>query len=293
MRIEKFVSSMLPSLEKNQIRDDLRMLKEEISGITLPAYKQAVPAFKKQSFTARFTKDLDSLAKSRVHNYKDNYIVTVERALKASLDNLTLVDEYIEKEFSADLMRDAMDYLKTNLLQYKSMMRFLAAYSRRLLLITYTLETNPTADDLSKGSSRDLQWLEKGRDAFLVSLNAALTNEREIKDKLEDIPNVIVSPETVEVTQRTVGLTKTDPFQAGLIPFVINPIYHVRMRIAEWQVRRYELAKEEMVAAELKLLMLKESRSGKKDAGLERKIEVYDDRVQKLRRKILEMESND
>jgi hypothetical protein len=135
--------------------------------------------------------------------------------------------------------------------------------------------------------------LEKGRDAFLVSLNAALTNEREIKDKLEDIPNVIVSPETVEVTQRTVGLTKTDPFQAGLIPFVINPIYHVRMRIAEWQVRRYELAKEEMVAAELKLLMLKESRSGKKDAGLERKIEVYDDRVQKLRRKILEMESND
>lgn len=83
-----------------------------------------------------------------------------------------------------------------------------------------------------------------------------------------------------------------DPYHFGLIPIKMNPIYHIRMAIAEWQVARYNAAIEEKRALEYRLLALKASSDGKKDAKLEEAIEYSEARLAKLNYKLATMEED-
>lgn len=293
MKIEQFVNSMLPSLDKANIREDLRLIREEVVNTTLPAYKSAVDAFKRTDFTADFTKKFNSRAGDRVDQFKGNYVETTFKAIEMSLKNIDALAEMIEKNFSSDILRDGMDYVKANMMQYKGMIVFMSQYARRLLLITYALETNPDAEKLSKGNSRDLQWLYKNQDAYFVCLNAALTKTKEVEEKFAEVPDILVKPENTETAVKTVGIARLDPFKAGLIPLALNPLYHIRMAWTDYQVKRYKLAKEELQNLELRLMLMKESREGKKDAKLERSIDHTEDRVAKLRYKLNKMEEGD
>lgn len=293
MKIENFVNSLLPSMEKTRIRDELRQLREVIGSINVPAFKEAEKIFSKQAFVSDFAKDFDKTANRRVDAFDKNYVKTTYQALKMSLDSLDFISEQIEAKFSNDVMRDAMDYVNANLLQYSEMLSFLASYSRRLLLLTYALETNPAVEELSKGSSRDLAWLSKHKNAFMVCLNAALMKRKVIEDKIEDVPDFLVDPDQAQVVQETAGISKVDPFKAGLIPYSINPIYHLRIKVSEWQVNRYKLAKEEKQAIELHLLHLKETQAKNPNAKTERAIEYTEDRVNKMRYKLMKLEGRD
>ena len=73
---------------------------------------------------------------------------------------------------------------------------------------------------------------------------------------------------------------------------MLNPIYHIRIRIAEWQAAKYQEAKEERSMVELRLLSLKELKSGKDNARLEQQIEYNQERLSKLTAKIGRMEEN-
>jgi hypothetical protein len=293
MKYQNFVQSMLPNLEKSQVKEELRLLREELVNITTPAYKQAAPAFKRQAFTAKFTKEIDQLASTRVNEYKENYVETTLKALEMAVEATDTLDRLVEDRFASDVVKAAMDYNKTSILQYAEMLTFLSRYARRLLIMTYTLETNPNVEALSKGNSRDLGWLHKHKDAYMVCLNAALTRAKEVETKLEEVPEILVKEENRDVAVKTVGLAKLDPFGVGIIPTFLNPIYHIRMSWTRYQVSRYKLAKEELEQLELRLMLLKDSRSGKKDAKLEQSIEYNEERVEKLRYKVYRMEETD
>ncbi|MOA51277.1 hypothetical protein D3C78_1744100 [compost metagenome] len=98
---------------------------------------------------------------------------------------------------------------------------------------------------------------------------------------------MVVAPDDVSTVEATVGATKTDPFHFGIIPVRLNPIYYVRMAIAEWQVNRYKAAVEEKRALEYRLLVLKD---GSKDAKIEQEIVYTEGRLQKLNKKLNDME---
>ena len=99
-----------------------------------------------------------------------------------------------------------------------------------------------------------------------------------------------VNADSIANTNSIIGANRTDPFQFGLIPIVLNPIYHVRMAIADWQVTRYKAAQEEKRMLEFKLLKLKLAQTGKKDARLDEQIEYTAGRLDKLNYKLKTME---
>ena len=62
------------------------------------------------------------------------------------------------------------------------------------------------------------------------------------------------------------------------------------MAVAEWQVNRYKAALEEKRALEYRLLALKEEREP--DARLQQEIAYTEGRLQKLNKKVIDMESD-
>ena len=131
-------------------------------------------------------------------------------------------------------------------------------------------------------SAGELGWLKAGRDAFINGINVIALPKKEIETKFKEIPNVLVNAESIETSQQLLGKDKTDPFQMRFIPLVLNPIYHVRIRVAEYQAAKYREAKEERGILELRIMLLKEQRSGRENAKIEKQIEYNEGRLQKL-----------
>jgi len=292
MKIINFLPSLLPLTNKTTVTEDIRILREELHAETLPAYKNAVEAFKRTPFVADFTKQFDQIARKRVDNYKDNYIATIDLALNRALKNLDTISKLVDEQFNEDILRDAMTYTRTNLLQYIEMVSFICSYSRRLLLLTYSTEADPKGIvSVTPSATRDINWLLQNQDVFLLALNAASLKPKELDEKFESIPDMTATIDGDASAQAVVGSARLDPFGFRLIPYKLNPIYHIKMAITSWQVSRHKLSKEEKTTLELRLLHLKMSRDGTKDARLERNIEYNEERIADLRYKINKLET--
>ncbi len=77
------------------------------------------------------------------------------------------------------------------------------------------------------------------------------------------------------------------PIMAG---FVGNPIYHIRLAVADWQIASYNKRKEDKKTLELKLLYLKSISNNEENPKLEKQIQFYEKRVAKLAYNINQIE---
>jgi hypothetical protein len=290
MKIENYVRSVLPSMEKVQIKEDLRNLKEELDGKSIPPFVSAVDYFgKSYTFKSRDILALQKIVDRRVNTRHNNLVQLAHAALEQSSKNVGTVIDMVEAHYSNDVVRDGMTYLKVSINQYIESMSFMSIYARRLLLVIYGLEGMGNTGSIDKALSRDLRWIEKRFNDFLVCVKANLKSEKVLKKEMAAIPDMQVKPEAIAIVRENVGADKIDPNNFGFISAALNPIYHIRMAWTKWQIHRLRLAEEEKELLEFKLAQLRNDAAGKKDARLEEIIERYEGRVQKLQFETEEM----
>jgi hypothetical protein len=296
MQIAKLVQSLLPTFTKNRILEDITMLREELKANTLGPFKTAVSDFGTRKWASTYAKSFEKAFEDAYRNrYTGNYIKPINDTLLNIVENLDSVSRMVDLQFGNDVMRDAMNALGINLIQWVETAQFFVKYSRRLLVCTLTAEVNSSEKDKSEFEGlvdAEVQWLAVNRDNYLSALNIMAVRKAELEKKLEEVPNVVVNEQTIGTLSETVGTSKLDPMNFGLIPVALNPIYHIRMAVAEWQVARFNSAQAERKMLEFRILQLKQSSSGKRDARLEEEIVYNQGRLDKLNYKLNEMESN-
>lgn len=297
MEFKKYIRSLLPSFEKARVMEDIRLMREELLSNTLPPYENAARAFGKRKFEAKqiqdFEKEFSKAVKTKV---RGNFIAVSAEALKEAKASLDVLEQLADEYYAEDIFKNGLTFLKANLLQYLEAISFAMRYSRKLLLWTYASETNVLENNTDKigqelnGPERD--WLGKHAETYFRVINILLTNNpKGIEKALTEIPDIVIEENNVDVVKRTVGMTKLDPFRLGLIPLAINPIYHVRMAIADWQVARVKAAQEEKRVLEYRLLHLKELDKGNTaDAKLQENIEYTESRLEKLNYRLAKLE---
>lgn len=292
--IGRYVSSLLPSFEKSRIEEDIRVLKEELTDNTLPPYQASSEHFKSGSFHSKETKQFDQMFSKSVkieRSFQGLYPVTIFHILSNSLETLNLLEGQLDKYFGRDVASGAMTYSRANFLRLIELIGFTSKYSRRLLLWTYNEEKKAHGRTIGQPFTKaEYDWLFNNRHAFLTGMNILAKKPKELLGVLANIPDMIVVPEETDVAEQTVGSQKLDPLKMGIIPIVLNPVYHIGMAIAEFQVARYKAGVEERRSLEYRLLALKELTDGKEDARLEQQIEYTENRIKKLNHKLAKME---
>ena len=116
--------------------------------------------------------------------------------------------------------------------------------------------------------------------------------KKTVEDRFDSIPEIGANDDAIQMANATAEPLDLDPFAFGLIPLGLNPIYHVRLAISEWQAKRYRTAEEESRMLEFRLLQLQEIAKGNKDAALQQQIEYNQNRLNKLRYSLKEMEED-
>lgn len=295
MDIAKYLQSIIPAFSRDQVQEDLEDIAKEIDTHVLPIYVTANNELGSgKLLSANATSFEDIFEKNVSFKYKGNHISAIYESMKNAKELTKLLQRLVDENFAIDITKAGFDLLRTNIMQLTEILSFTVRYARRHLNYIVLSEMGQYKDlkieDYFTAGERD--WIKNGRMAFIKGIDIIHKPAGEIETKLKTIPSVLVTPETVNTTHGVFGKDKTDPLDLRFIPIVLNPIYHIRIRIAEWQAAKYQEAKEERSMVELRLLSLKELKSGKDNARLEQQIEYNQERLSKLTAKIGRMEEN-
>ncbi|MAP22772.1 MAG: hypothetical protein CL582_17735 [Alteromonadaceae bacterium] len=296
MKIAKYVNSLLPRFDRGDLLRNLEGLEKELSEYTLPSYADAAPLLADFEFKDDMVKDFQrAFEKSVDTRLRGNHIEVTHFLLKKVHKNVGVTKRLTEKFFSRDIVKSSLTYGKAQLLQVAEAYDFINRYARKWLIYTLGVETQMYRQNSMVGKEMtpaEIKWLEANGRLFLDLINRLAVDSKELESAIEGIPDIEIDEETVDAVIANTGATKLDPMRVGVHGVILNPVYHIRMAIAEWQVSRYEAAKEERKMLEYQILDLQHAKDGKNDPKIEKAIEYTRDRITKLNRKIAKMEES-
>ena len=295
MSIFNYVQSLIP-ITKGRVLEDISKLREELRDYNEENYVSAAEHFKKFSLKNRVTKGFnDDYQRIYRKAGRTSYIAGVNNVTKNSIAVLDVLDDLVDEKYGNSITGSGLTYLKANVLRHIEAVGFFAKYSRALLLYTYAAETsertkegkNTTGDFLSKP---EREWLFANFRDFCHVLNTLSKDPKWVKETYATLPDVVVDKESEETLRETIGDGKLNPVFLNFVAPRWWPIYHTRIAWAEWQVLRRDKAVEERKAIQFRLLHLKATEEGHRDAKVENEILYLEDRISKLSRKIDKLE---
>lgn len=299
MKIVDYLKSLLPNFAKQTVLEDIRINKVLLTTILIPAYEDALKVFGARKFTNEtLQKDWEVFRRNVRGANGANTIVAVEKALKPMVTTLALIESLVEKDYTDDIEGVGITYYKTAILQLLESIGFAIDYATKYLNYVYVVEAAELEGDDADvveaiGAAlvpADVRYISDRLLDFCTVMDTLSKPTDKIKGDFEEIPDITVSKTGDALVQQTVGANKLDPFRHGFVPIAMNPIYHVRMKIADYQHYRYETAKAEKDALELRKLKLERLQHGKQDPALEKQIEYTQKRIEDLAAQIRKVE---
>lgn len=288
-----FLKSLLPTFTKDRLTQDLVVTREEFENHVEPAYTEFKKNFKDYKLSAPALNAYQTRFNNTVEfKYSGNWVVAMwDNALKHLPSKLTVTETMLEEGKTGDFARAAMTARDLNATQMAEVLSFATRYARRFLNFIIQTELNhlEQKEELSGMTKGEVMWLNDGFSAFLVVINFLTLKKATVEEMIDAIPDVLVNEANIRDVKAVSG-DALDPFRFGFIPVKLNPIYHLGMRVAEYQAARYHEAQAEHQALSTKILYLRKRADGKNDARLEAVIEKYDAALAKKSYEIAKME---
>ena len=295
MKFSAFLKSLIPGFEKDNVLEDVRLTRTELKEITIPAYETSIALLVGKNLQSKELDNFDKIFRRNNPGFPRELFEGLLEGLQIADSNLEIVEDLITRTYNEDVAAGGLTYLKANLLQYVEIASFVSKYARRFLFYTFVLESAEYEANSLKASESlskaEIQWIEDNILNFAQSFKIVATPKAKTVKQFADIPDIVITSDNEEHLMHTTS-QKIDPFQMRFIPAWWNIIYHSRIAIAEWQVNRYNAAKEELKVIQLRKLHLERLRDGKADAAIEKEIAYLEERAQKLNYKLRQMEES-
>lgn len=271
--------------------------------MAIPSYSTASDFFKTNKFKSKEVKDLqDKFYRNfdMMHGTKASSMVAeISRRLPFILENCLYITKLAETIYERDIISEGLTAKKAVILRAVDSVSFISRFSVDLLNYIYVKETAFTeqSKDLPiSDTSSVIPANEKhininiGKFALLVSSLGIPT--KDYSKILNELPEVIINSKTEEGLIGLYG-NRLDPFNNALLSgFVGNPIYHIRMQIAEWQASRYKATKDLKKALELRALNLKLLLEDHPDPAIEKELIYIQSRIDKETAYMREVETD-
>ena len=296
MEIMKFISRLNPRIERNQVLEDIEVTTNEFKTGVIPSYQSAQLFLKAAGFRSKEVKDLQTVFYRNFDvkgsRKQENMVAEVNAVIPQVQENLNYINDQIEEIFARDIIKSGLTLRKAALLRAVAHIGFVARFAIDLLNLVYVYEAQESHVDISdafKGNDKLNENVHKNLFIFAKLLSIYGQSSEKFREKFFDLPDAVINDETIKhISSVYEGV---DPIpQAVISGFEGNPIYHLRMVIAEWQAERYKSFKDKKKMLELRLLHLKLLQQEKSDPSVEREIEYIQNRVEGIEYKLKKME---
>lgn len=292
-RLLDFIVSILPRIKKDDVLEDLRITTGELEQGVIPSYTDSVKFFKSEKAKSEEVVAITSVfSRNYGKSVKGNLISEIESNLKDLHENLKFVSKEIEELLEHDIIKEGLTAKKTILLRAAEHFSFITRFSMDLLNYIYIYETK------AAGAEHDelVPALKNGIEQNIMNfarLYAAYSDRPTAFQKLlNNLPDVVVNEKTYE-SLAAVYRESLDPlpsvFSKG---FENNPIYHLRLVLAEYQANRYKSFKDKKRMLELRLLNLKMVADDNPDPKVQQEIVYIQSRIEGIEYKMRRMEES-
>jgi len=315
MNIIKFIKKLLPSIEKNKVLEDLRISIAELEQTIIPIYNTATTTFEVNKFKSNVNKDLSVLFYRAFdlqgRSKQSNFISEIDSRLINLLANAVYIRDNISEIFEHTIVNEGLSAKKAILLRAAGNISFITRFSLDLLTVVCSNEKEAiNKKNLNLDESDDVlapmmvKRIDKGIKSFAMYVSDHGVPNNIYSKIIGQVPNIAINTNSAQGITSVYKESDIDPFISGMtksgatntfidvMDFTYNPIFHVRLMIAEWQAERYKASKDKKKLLELRLLSLKMQLEDKYDAKLEQEIIYIQNRVNKIDYYLLEVEKS-
>lgn len=290
----KFVQGLSPVLDRRQVVSEIKQVRDELTDNTMPELRQFQELFTTagsntkpvpldSKWVKQFERGLSRHMRFRGTSWVDAWVDTLEK----TQFHLGDLEDLVRKEFGSEIPRSGMSFEKVTLLQVIEMMGFFVTYSRKLMLrITgeeSTVQSKATKYTPSRG---ERELVDEQLDTFYLVF-ATLYQQKDLKTTLTKLSDALIDEDTYEVARQSIPHNKQEALRVGMFSPSNNPFFIAGKWFAEWQVKRYQAAKEERQALQLRYQELRElAEDGNVNPKLQQHITHTENRIESLNYKI-------
>lgn len=300
MKILAFVSALLPSIEKSKITEDLRITISELDNVVVQNYQAASDHFRSNKLKSSINKDNSDAFYQNFdlqHGSKQtSFIAEIYKRLPAVKSNAEYILEQVEELLEHDIINEGLTVKKALFVRAAESVSFISRFSVDLLNSVYVneaVEANAELEESLRLSPASIKFVNAHLTKFARLISDYGIPTPDFRKILTEVPEVMLNSKTANAVAGIYKEQDIDPFASSqMVGFTYNPIYHVRLMVAEWQASRYKSNKDKKKMLELRLLHLKLIQSKKNDPKIEQEITYIQSRVDKIERYLREVEES-
>lgn len=303
-----YVKNLTPRLDKNTVLSEINSDKENLQDFStlLLNYADYFNGFKPES------SEVINLSKFYLKNYKGSIskdakqynndsskvLAIMAGGLTNAIEIMDTLSDIADKNLPDVIVRNGSSVKTAAIIKVNEIARNALDSSVTILKYISIFETNIITGDKN---NRLLTNVELKSIKSTVTNNASsiayfkdlkISNFKSDLAKITD--DVIITQDSDEVTDSLINKGMSKIHTISDIPvvsnFIGNPIYHLRLIIADYQIDKHNKRKEYKKTLELKLLYLKSLSKGEENPNLEKQIDYYEKKVAKLTYKLRQLE---
>lgn len=300
MKVMALVSKLLPSLERNNVLDDLADTVRDLEKIK-PALSSAITHFKMSPMKSE---ENNYLKKEFYKNWvakgsrKSNvFLEDVLDSVDNIIDNAKYIKESLEGEGSKYVVAEGLTAKKATVLAATGRMAFVARYVPDLINVIYANEAIAANPDMAR--TLDVKtptriFVNKNIGHLAVVITDYGMPRKEFEKIIGKVPDVFISGTNAELVAQNYRPAEIDPFQSSsLISRALdNPIFEIRMIYAQWQIARHNATKYKLEQLRLRELHLQSLKEQNNSPAVEKEIQHLQERIDKIDREIHDVEKS-
>lgn len=293
--IRAYVGKLLPSLNKTSILEDLRLAHTTFSDCQ-DAYKRAL-----DKMGGKFTEDsLNELSKTyaaMAGGSGKNILANVYSSIPTVLESIELLETVVSGELEDVIATQGLNYKKATLIQLTDSLVFASRMTVKILKYCTFMELNAVSveNNIEPSPIGEFEVFEASNITnnlqSYASVISAMSGTKSMAERLEKIPDILVTGTDFGVLKNTVGARTLEPFdlrpgKGNTNNFTWSPFYQYKMSRLVTKTQRAEEAKNELQVVRMQLYQMENAQRGREDAGTQQQIEILRRKSARLTRTI-------
>jgi len=183
-----------------------------------------------------------------------------------------------------------MSVKQANVLNVIEYMNFWVKYSRMMYEVLLTMN-NEGVEPSKYLTGMDLKWMNGSEMFYRMFTIDLMKGGRYILDNMAKLPDIEVSPTSLDVLKASEGSGHIDVLNKGFGIHNVNPLFWLGLGISKIQGMWIDKLRRDNEYFAMKISQAINKRNGSPDPDLDRRIEIYQDKIIKNDHSISEIEA--
>jgi len=300
MEILAFVKGLLPSLNTEDLSDDINNAIAIIDTATMPMLNKVTNQLKGVNAFSEGNKSIITFQQrvkmTTTNSPRDtNILEDCEVSLRHYRKWLDWARKAVDGIKTQQVVATGISYNRANVVRVLALTQFMTRYISQVTIWVLREENAVRSGNMAAAGATMLKpefnWMSDHFVDFTKGLDIGLQGNNQLIKDMDHLGEQTVMEDNYDVVRRSSGKEAVGFKGSDKLSVNLWPPYHVAMLIAEHRAKVYEKALADLSEAKLQLIALQELQSGgNADLMVERKIQRIQRDIETLNKKILTME---